>query len=92
MKRAIRRAHRQRLKNKRKYYYGWGDDLPLEGGRLGVVVNTPTVCSCAMCGNPRRHHNRVTKAEKINLISFIEQLDECGLYYDRSSPRKGEQW
>jgi hypothetical protein len=62
-KRAIRRHHISRLKAKRKTYYGHnplqqtfegGSEEPLTGKSLGLTVNSPQLCSCAMCGNPRR--------------------------------------
>ena len=50
MKRAIRRAHRERLaKNRRNY---WGRDEKSEK-ELGKLVNTATPCSCWMCQNRR---------------------------------------
>lgn len=55
--RAIRRHHRERLKNNRHFH--WGRDLREEPKYLGKVVNTPTGCSCPMCGNER--HNEWAK-------------------------------
>jgi hypothetical protein len=59
-KRAIRRHHYQRLKRKRKNY--WYRNL--SDRHLGIVVNTPRVCSCPLCGNPRRHWNEMTVQER----------------------------
>lgn len=50
--RAERRHHRERLKQARHLH--WGDDLRGDPRELGRVINTPTPCSCFMCGNPRR--------------------------------------
>lgn len=54
--RAIRRAVRERLKKKRAAYHG-GINTRTPDSRdkvLGLLVDTPTPCSCYMCGNPRR--------------------------------------
>lgn len=52
MKRAIRRRHLARLKNKRRNYYGGHQrNDPVA---VGVWANTACVCSCWMCRNPRR--------------------------------------
>ena len=66
--RAIRRAHRERLKHKRsKYYGGWAKDNPVA---LGKLIDTPTPCSCAMCGNPRKFFNEKTKQERLFYDNF----------------------
>lgn len=49
--RAERRSHRARLKRARKWW--WGRILAAK--ELGKVVDTPTPCSCWVCGNPRRY-------------------------------------
>jgi len=48
--RSDRIHHRERLKNARRFH--WGKDLRTEPKEAGVVVDTPTKCSCWMCGNP----------------------------------------
>jgi hypothetical protein len=59
--RAVRRYHYQRLKHKRKDYYG-GSHSEVA---IGKLVATPTPCSCFMCGNPRRHEKqRLTMQER----------------------------
>lgn len=54
LQRAQRRAHRERLKRKRKNYWALGFDLPVNQKFLAKMVNTPKPCSCYMCGNPRK--------------------------------------
>ncbi len=50
--RAIRRHHRQRIKNKVKdYYTGWAGST---SRTLGIVSTTRVLCSDMCCGNPRR--------------------------------------
>ena len=59
-KRSERRHHTERLKKKRRIH--WGREL--SDKELGEVVNTPTPCSCPLCGNPRRHFGAKTVQEK----------------------------
>lgn len=69
--RAQRRHHRDRLICKRvKQRPSWFFDLAhypdherLNARQRGRLANTPTPCSCWMCGNPRRHLNQRTLAE-----------------------------
>lgn len=60
---AIRRHHATRLKKVRKLYWHWNDKTPRQ---LGILVNTPTVCSCWMCGNDRKYLNEKTVQERRN--------------------------
>lgn len=62
--RAIRRHHRERLKRKRRYFWGHSRDLWEEPRYLGMAVSTPKVCTCWMCGNPRRWHDELTMQER----------------------------
>ena len=62
--RAERRHHRSRLKANRRRYWGRGRDLLTEPRAHAKVVDTPAMCSCFMCGNPRRHFNLRTIAER----------------------------
>lgn len=64
MRRAIRRHHYRRLKNKRKHYWPTLDNMPLTDAALGICTNTPATCSGICCGNPRRHFGEVTIQEK----------------------------
>ncbi|GAK58658.1 hypothetical protein U27_05632 [Candidatus Vecturithrix granuli] len=59
-KRAIRRHHRERLKKKRRWHFG----RILTEDEQGKVVDTPTPCSCSLCGNPRRHFHELTVQER----------------------------
>jgi hypothetical protein len=68
-RRAVRRAHYNRLKRKRSRYWwfqSWGPGELLTADRdkmLGLLTETPKCCSCIMCGNPRKHYNELTKQE-----------------------------
>jgi rubrerythrin len=59
MKRAERRHHNKRIKKNRRIHWG----RKLNEKELGSVVDTPTPCSCPMCGNPRRHFGTKTVQE-----------------------------
>lgn len=61
MIRAIRRHHRNRLKRKRKKYYG----RTLTGRELGKVVTTPQVCSCWLCGTQRKTEGDTVQERKL---------------------------
>lgn len=71
--RSVRRHHRERLLAKRVKYHtlNWGNYVP-DDKRRKMYIDTPTVCSCDMCGNPRRRHKELTKQE---LCFLQEQID-----------------
>jgi hypothetical protein len=50
---ARRRADRARLKHKRRDW--WAGKPKKTDVQIGRLIDTPTPCSCWMCGNPRRH-------------------------------------
>lgn len=63
--RALRRHHRIRLLNKRKYYYrGAMIEDGFNSNNIARVINTPKSCSCWMCGNPRKYHKELTVKEQ----------------------------
>jgi hypothetical protein len=68
--RAIRRHHRERIIHKRydRVQRGyWYVKKP------GYLANNNTVCSCWMCGNPRKYFGELTRQEKIfksEIISY----------------------
>lgn len=51
---AERRHHTARVKAKRSQYNGHGK----------AMAETPAVCSCWMCGNPRKHFGALTIQER----------------------------
>jgi len=65
MSRALRRHHAARLKLARRFYFGV--DNRADPRRYGKVLQTPTPCSCWMCGNARRYAGRA-RAELLHLI------------------------
>ena len=51
--RAWRRNHESRIKQRvRQYYGGYAKDKPRD---LGRIAHARQLCSCWMCGNPRRY-------------------------------------
>ena len=87
--RAQRRHDRARLKNKRQYHWGYGKQgwrqhcehkhIEMSPTVAGQVVNTPTPCSCYMCGNPRRApwaEDPLTMQERKAADSHYDGLDE----------------
>jgi hypothetical protein len=68
---ARRRADRARIKHNRQFWWG----RKLEHGReLGAVIDTPTPCSCWMCGNPRRYLRERTIQEQ----RWFQEVDDEG--------------
>jgi len=51
--RALKRHHQKRIKNNRKYY--WGGNAATSDKSQGKCSRTPCLCSCWMCGNPRKY-------------------------------------
>lgn len=70
--RALRRHHRARLKKARRFR--WHRDLFLEPAQLGMLVDTPTPCSCPSCGNSRTHFGERTIQERRQLAVLRESL------------------
>jgi hypothetical protein len=54
-------------------YFGYWDKSQKQ---LGQISRTRTPCSCAMCGNIRKHFNEITIQEKKALLDFQDQLKE----------------
>ncbi|QPI13562.1 hypothetical protein [Salmonella phage vB_SalS_ABTNLsp9] len=73
MDRALRRHHRQRVKNNRKKYW---TVFPHEESpkRLGIITTTPCICSCWMCGNPRKYYKNSKAGMKTSEIRKMEAM------------------
>jgi hypothetical protein len=69
MSRLLKIHHRQRLSKNRQFHCG--RDLTTNPKELGKAINTPTPCSCWMCGNQRKHHGLTFQEQKI-LITHKE--------------------
>ena len=87
--RAQRRSDSLRLKNKRASYWGFGkygwkertnhSPTYMSAKQIGSVVDTPTPCSCWMCGNPRKklfssNSERLTVQERKANEKFTDQI------------------
>lgn len=70
-KRAIRRAHRERLKKQRRYR--WGRELSTK--ELGMALTTPTPCSCWMCGNQGRIVGDKAKYRALEQTTLFSIMD-----------------
>lgn len=59
--RGIRRHHEQRIKSRvRSYYGGLAANDPRH---IGKIAHARRLCSCQLCGNPRRHWGQATIQE-----------------------------
>lgn len=74
-KRAVRRHHIKRLKKARRYYMCalHRRDNPKF---IGILANTAALCSCYMCGNPRRMWGQISLDEMISNQDFDDQMKE----------------
>lgn len=71
-KRAQRRYHTVRLKENRKNY--WAGKFKLFPTEIGKVVQYPAVCSCHMCGNPRKYSGNSSSGKTRAELSFLELI------------------
>lgn len=89
-KRAIRRqtleTQKERAKRRLKFHHLYGNE-PLDRV-IGILANTKTLCSCFMCGNPRKSSqkkDRLSIQEKRVLIekdlSYLKGVDLGGRRY-----------
>jgi hypothetical protein len=71
--RAIRRHHEERMKRRvQKYYSGAHRGDPR---RIGILAHSRQLCSCFMCGNPRKWWNEPTRHEKLASVG-PESIEE----------------
>lgn len=71
--RALRRHHEQRMKCRvGDYYGGYARGEPR---RLGKLAHTRQLCSCRMCGNPRRIRGERTLQERRADAAARSKLD-----------------
>jgi hypothetical protein len=69
--RAIRRHHQQVAKARaRRLLVLW--ELPADARRVGIHGSTRVICSCWMCGNPRKHLGEQTWQElRATTVSLV---------------------
>jgi hypothetical protein len=70
MNRSLRRHHKERLKNKRKFYW-LGHEYPMTEKQLSMVSTTAQVCSSYCCGNRRKWNGELTVQERKHLQEEI---------------------
>jgi hypothetical protein len=68
--RAYRRHQAKRCLDNRKHDFHSGNTRK----SLKKHVITPVVCSCWMCGNPRKYHKSLTLQEHRSLLNLKESL------------------
>ncbi|UUT40802.1 hypothetical protein [Salmonella phage GSP001] len=69
MDRALRRHHRQRVKNNRKHYWNAGSKSDVA---VGKMIKTPCLCSCCMCMSPRKLYGNSRVGLKISEIRKMQ--------------------
>jgi len=47
---------------------------------FGVLRKTKTLCSCIMCGNPRKYFGKKTRQEQVAELNHKEQVGELSLH------------
>ncbi|QIG71385.1 hypothetical protein EVB32_259 [Rhizobium phage RHph_TM39] len=70
--RAVRRHHRKRLRENRKIYHGGLQWVIDREKAKSFRVNTPTPCSCHMCGNPRKFFKELTIQERKFALDYAK--------------------
>ncbi len=75
--RATNRHHAERIKNKVKNYRN-----VFKGSEtsIGKISNSKAICSCYMCGNPRKFDGELTVQEKV----WVE-IEKSGIYFPDDS-------
>ena len=58
----LRRHHAERLRAKRRAYLSMPKTSTAR--TIGMLLHTSTLCSCWMCGNPRKHFGKATIQER----------------------------
>jgi hypothetical protein len=81
---AFRRHQLDRLRKKRKRYYGgWAGESKRNEG---IVLSTPKLCSQPCCGNPRKWFGERTRQET------AEDAAYAILAKDWNTPEEDEAW
>ena len=72
--RAVRRHHAERLRVKRRHYWG-GRWRALDARFLAMLLHTPALCSKFCCGNPRKWMGERTMQERRFFQSDLSRAD-----------------
>ena len=70
--RAVRRHHEERIKRRVREYYGGA--FKHDERRVGIVAGTRQLCSCRMCGNPRKWLGEKTIQECRRAVKEVEMF------------------
>jgi hypothetical protein len=71
-----RKAKARRILRLRRRRFGEAGADQVDPVHLGALAATPAPCSCSVCGNPRRHFDEKTLAEKRAEDAFQAGIDE----------------
>jgi hypothetical protein len=74
--RAIRRHHEERIKRRVREYYGGA--FRHDRRRVGIIADSRQLCSCRMCGNPRKWLDEKTLQERRHAGNVVEALRANG--------------
>lgn len=77
--RALRRHHAERLKAKRaKYQTAWCQNMNQEAQNriVGMMLHSATLCSCHMCGNPRKYFGERSLQELCAMQTALQEKGE----------------
>ncbi len=81
--RAERRHHQRRMKVKAKRIVN-DNGFPEYANECHKIANHLTVCSCYMCGNPRKHTGEVTMQErKAHELDTGNLMEPLGLEFEK---------
>lgn len=74
--RAFRRSQEQKKKQwvREHFHNYWLNGL--DDAKVGIRAHTPHICSCYICGNPRKHWKQKTLQELKADDALIGQLEE----------------
>ena len=72
LSRSLRRHHIERLKKTRKFYWGRDKQNPLQPKQLGMVTQTPQICSCWVCRNARRNPKERLTIQELSHIEIAK--------------------
>lgn len=89
MKRALRMHHYYRLKLARKKRARKWDDWYMADKEAASYATTACLCSCFMCGNPRRKTKSITRQENSANMKFLEGCREVDYRFPLSLKQMG---
>lgn len=79
---AYRRFQEQKKKKEVEKWCSWHDG---DKRIIGIIAKTPRSCSCAICGNPRKHYGERTYQELLFEEEYKQSLKDFQGVKDVSS-------